>query len=219
MKFIGRKINTVNETIGERLRASREKEGLSLENISASINVRKDYLKALEENNYQALPEGLYKENFLKKYSEFLGMDWKKIKKEFRQTTREKGVKLDFSPKKIKKTELLIFPKIFRNILAGLIITAFFIYIGFYIKTNISPPNIQIIEPVDDLITDNNSLTVIGRADTKAQITINGISVLSNESGIFEQEISLKEGVNTITITARKKYGPKKTIQKQVLVE
>lgn len=219
MKFIGRKITAISETIGERLAANRKAEKIELEEAARATGIRKDYLQAMEENNFEVLPGGLYKESFLKKYCEFLLLDWKKIKKDFSSLSGGREEKFDFSPQKIRKRDMLSFPRIFKNLIVGVMISAFFIYIGFYLKTSLSAPEIEIIEPADDLITGGNSIEVIGKTDTKSQITINGRQVLSNEGGLFKETVDLKKGVNIITISAQKKHGPKKIIEKQILVE
>lgn len=220
MKFTGKKITAINESVGETLKKLRIEKNLSEEEVAETLDIKKKYIKFLEEDDFKNLPEGLYKKTFLKKYCQFLGLDWKKIKKEL----KNKGVlkekkKFSFLPKSIKKRELIIFPKILRNIIVGVIISAFFVYIGFYIKVSFSPPNIKIIEPENNLIINSHSIKIIGETEVKTQININGIAVLNNEKGLFEQVINLKTGINIITVTAQKKYGPKKIITREILVE
>ncbi len=221
MRFIGRKITNEEGSLGDLLRESREEKELSLEEVSEITKIKIEYLKALEENRLEDLPTGPYKKTFLKKYCSPLGLDWEKIKKEFQIGIdhEKEGKKYSFSPKNIHKKEFIIFPKILKNILTAAIISIFFIYVGFYLKTNLSPPEVKIIQPADNLITNSDSIKVIGQTGSQASITINGQPVLNDESGAFEQKVDLKKGVNIITITAKKKHGPQKTITRQILVE
>lgn len=219
MKFIGRKITAISETVGERLSNARKAENVEVDEVARQTGIKEEYLRALEENDLESLPGGLYRESFLKKYSEFLGLDWKKIKKEFVAMSGDKKEIFDFSLKKMRKRDFLIFPKILRNTITGIMIVAFFIYIGFYLKTSLSAPEIEIIEPAENLITGSDIVTVIGKTDIKTQISINGRSVLSDENGFFKELVNLKKGINIITIDAQKKHGVKKTIERQILVE
>jgi len=218
MNFIGRKISINNTTIGDHLKNLRQEKNLNIETVAQKINIKKEYLEALENNNYEKLTEVKYKKIFLKKYCKFLGLNWEKIKNEASKKIKNKK-HFSFHPKSIKEKDLIIFPKIIKNILIFLAISVFFVYIGFYIKTNLSPPKINIIQPEKDLITNKNFITVKGKTNPKNTININEESVLNNEEGYFEQTIHLKKGINNINISAQKKYGPKTTKKRQILLE
>ncbi len=58
-----------------KLREEREKAGYSIEYIADKLNIRKQYLLALEEENYEDLPGKIYVEGYTKMYYEFLGVD------------------------------------------------------------------------------------------------------------------------------------------------
>lgn len=66
-------------SLGETLREARERQGLTLEGAEASTMIRKSYLKALEEEDYAALPHPTYVKGFLKTYATFLGLDPEKV--------------------------------------------------------------------------------------------------------------------------------------------
>lgn len=61
--------------IGETLRKTREGKGLTLEEVSKATRIHAKVLSSLEEENFESLPGVLYTKGFLKKYSEFLGLD------------------------------------------------------------------------------------------------------------------------------------------------
>ncbi len=63
------------ETIGEILRNKRLEKGLTLEDVSKLVKIRKKYLEALESGNYNEIPGKVYVKSFLKIYSDFLGLD------------------------------------------------------------------------------------------------------------------------------------------------
>ena len=45
------------------------------------------------------------------------------------------------------------------------------------------------------------------RAEHEAEATINGDPILIGPDGFFTKELNLKNGLNTISITAQKKYS------------
>ena len=63
------------ETIGDILRNKRLEKGLTLEDVSNLVKIRKKYLEALESGNYNEIPGTVYAKSFLKIYADFLGLD------------------------------------------------------------------------------------------------------------------------------------------------
>ncbi|MBN1537554.1 MAG: DUF4115 domain-containing protein [Anaerolineales bacterium] len=64
----------MNETIGEKLRQARESRSISLEEASQATFMREVYLRALEDNNFDALPSMTQARGFLRAYASFLGL-------------------------------------------------------------------------------------------------------------------------------------------------
>jgi len=214
------KVSADKETIGEKLRFEREQKKLSLEEVTKIINIKKEYLLALENNNHQLLPGGIYEKNFLKKYSSFLGLNLKKLEENKKKTTDAEKKNIDVFAKKITATrELLVFPKIIKNIFIILFVLALFAYLGFYLSNILSLPKLIVYTPPDNLITTDNFINVTGEAKSQTQIMINGNLALKNNSGYFEEKVELKKGINEIIISAQNKYSQEKIIKKQILVK
>jgi cytoskeletal protein RodZ len=216
--FIPKKIaQLVN--MGEELRQARNEKKLSIEEVAKMIQIRKEYLLALESENLNALPSGMYCKNFLKKYSQFLQIPPRRIDLFLKQLD-EDFVKDDpFSQKIINKKEFLVFPKIVRNIILGLIFLVFIFYLGFYFRNITTPPNLQITNPVQNVMLSDNKITLQGVTDPGAEITINREMVLTDKNGNFQKDISLKKGLNTLEIIAKKKYSRENIVIRQIIVE
>jgi cytoskeleton protein RodZ len=63
------------ESFGEKLRATRENLGYSIEQIARDTHIAKKYLIALEEEDFSIFPGETYLKGFLQNYSEYLGLD------------------------------------------------------------------------------------------------------------------------------------------------
>jgi hypothetical protein len=124
-----------------------------------------------------------------------------------------------FSQKIINKKEFLVFPKIVRNIILGLIFLVFIFYLGFYFRNITTPPNLQITNPVQNVMLSDNKITLQGVTDPGAEITINREMVLTDKNGNFQKDISLKKGLNTLEIIAKKKYSRENIVIRQIIVE
>ncbi len=61
-------------SIGEILRTEREKQGLSLADISRRTYIAESYLWALETDDYSRLPGAVYIKGWLRNYGETLGL-------------------------------------------------------------------------------------------------------------------------------------------------
>ena len=61
--------------IGATLREARERRQLSYDQVEAETKIRAKYLRALEEEEFDALPSGTYVRGFLRAYASYLGLD------------------------------------------------------------------------------------------------------------------------------------------------
>lgn len=62
-------------TLGQTLRDARLDKGVDLKDVASRTRVRSQYLLALEEGNYDALPENVYTRNFIRLYAQALELD------------------------------------------------------------------------------------------------------------------------------------------------
>ena len=60
---------------GDKLRREREMRGISLEEISASTKIGTRSLRAIEAEDFEKLPGGIFNKGFVRAYSRFLGLD------------------------------------------------------------------------------------------------------------------------------------------------
>ena len=63
------------KSIGETLKEAREAKGATIQQISLDLNISKEYLTGLEEEQFEIFPAETYLLGFLRNYSEYLGLD------------------------------------------------------------------------------------------------------------------------------------------------
>ena len=71
------------KSLGEQLKLARKSKSKSLEDISRDTNISKQYLEALEEDNYDILPGSAYVRGFLSNYARCVGLDPKAVVKQY----------------------------------------------------------------------------------------------------------------------------------------
>lgn len=72
-------------SLGEELKRERELREISLREISEATKISIRILEAIEKNNFQALPGGIFNRNFLRAYAEFIGLDSENVVRKYHQ--------------------------------------------------------------------------------------------------------------------------------------
>lgn len=76
-------------SLGQTLKAKREKKKLTLEDVSKKLFIKEIYLQALEDGHYYAFPSRVYGIGFLRTYAKFLGLDADLMVAEFHAETSD----------------------------------------------------------------------------------------------------------------------------------
>ncbi|HEX3675447.1 MAG TPA: RodZ domain-containing protein [Rhizomicrobium sp.] len=79
------------ETVGQDLRAGRQRRGDDLATVSRALKIRKDHLEALEEDRFEALPGRTYAVGFVRAYSDYLGLDPVQCTERFKREIAGRG--------------------------------------------------------------------------------------------------------------------------------
>jgi len=62
-------------SFGQKLKLEREKRAITLDQISSSTKIGTRMLQALEEENFDHLPGGIFNKGFVRAYARFVGLD------------------------------------------------------------------------------------------------------------------------------------------------
>jgi cytoskeletal protein RodZ len=217
-----RKNKIVNnyDLIAHDLKTARTQKEISLTDAARVTKIKIEYLQWLESGEMEKLPVGVYRKNYLRQYASFLGLKAEEIVKQLADYQLDSNhQQLLFSRQAPKISYPFGLHRLFIRLLIFSIVTICLVYLGFYIKNIVAPPELAITSPLENLITADNALTVTGRTEPEAQVTINGEKVLLDASGLFSKKINLASGVNNILITAQKKYSRINQIYRTVLLK
>ncbi len=112
------------ESIGEKLRSTREEKGYSIEQVARDTNIAKRFLVALEVEDFDDFPGEPYLIGFLRNYAEYLGIDPDELVTLYRNfRIQEKPIPM----------EELIIKKDRRGLYIGLAAAAGVVLVGFII--------------------------------------------------------------------------------------
>lgn len=76
-------------SFGERLRREREMRGVSLDDIAVATKIGTRLLRALEEENFELLPGGIFNKGFVRAYAKYLGMNEEEAVADYLQAAGE----------------------------------------------------------------------------------------------------------------------------------
>ena len=62
-------------SFGDRLRREREMRGITLDEIAESTKISRRHLEALEKEDFDSLPGGVFNRGFVRSYARYLGID------------------------------------------------------------------------------------------------------------------------------------------------
>jgi cytoskeleton protein RodZ len=77
--------------IGDTLFEARTRRAVDLDEVHAATGIRPRYLRAIEEEDWDALPEEFYARSFIRKYAQFLGVDPEPLVEDYRRQRGETG--------------------------------------------------------------------------------------------------------------------------------
>ncbi|MFZ0463338.1 MAG: RodZ domain-containing protein [Candidatus Acidiferrales bacterium] len=83
-------MNSTSHVFGEHLKREREMRGVSLEEIAAATRISIRFLEALENEQWERLPGGIFNRGFIRSVAKFLGMDEEGLVAEYALETRER---------------------------------------------------------------------------------------------------------------------------------
>ena len=72
-------------TLGSLLRTSREERDIDLDAVVKATKVRRHYLEALENEEWEKLPSPVFVKGFLRSYAEFLGLDTETVVEDYQK--------------------------------------------------------------------------------------------------------------------------------------
>jgi cytoskeleton protein RodZ len=79
------------QTIGQRLKATREEKNLSLEKVFQATRIRVNYLQALEDDDLSVMSSPVQARGYLRNYAEFLELDLDRMLEDMRASPQNAG--------------------------------------------------------------------------------------------------------------------------------
>lgn len=216
-------------SVGERLALTRRRAGVDLGRIAKNLNIRQDYLKAIEENREEDLPPDIYVRGFIKSYGDFLGLDGYALVRHYQEERQvkekvdkdqsgEEEMMVSERPKK-KRFNFIITPRVMRIGGIVLVVAALLFYLWYQFSGLATAPELTVSSPYNDRTIKEEMILVVGQTHPDAELMINNQPVQLDAEGNFKENIGLQEGLNNIIIVARNGLGKESIAERRIMVE
>lgn len=217
MSFSERPLNAT-DTIGEQLQRGRKAMNLSLAQVAHQTRIGSRFIEALEQGHYKELPGSVYVRKYVSELCQVYGLPFDRLSEQLARemsVTQPKEVRL--SPKSSAKP--LQIPNLFRWGAVGILVAVIGAYFTWQVVRLITPPQVTVTEPSQDIVLDQLTVTVKGKTQPGAQVTINEQAADVDEQGNFEEAVALRPGLNRLEIVAQTKFSSQSKVVRQIVVE
>lgn len=205
--------------VGQRLAEARFKKGLNLEDISKATKIKREFLEAIEEGDYEKLPSPTYALGFVRNYIKLVGLPEKETLALFkREFAAEKSVKVlpkgfeeDYSSSKLKNKQPIVF--------ITLVFLIVFAFIAYQFRFIFLPPPLAVLSPKNNAVISGERVRVLGTTDPEATVVVNNNPVAVDQSGAFKKNLNVFPGKTQITVKSINKFGRESVVVRQIEVK
>lgn len=206
MKLTQKKL-TPTKRVCLRLREARIERGLNVQTMAVLTRMSREHVMALEECRFHDLPFApVYQKNLIKAYILALGMEPREFVDQF--VIEEMDAAARPQPENDSfHARTPNFPALLKVAGMTTILLGVVGYLLLQVRHIVEPPTLLVYSPENGMVTTEQIVIANGKTDKGVELNINGQQIINTEEGFFEQEVTLRQGVNTIVFSAKKKYG------------
>lgn len=216
--FSTKKLACSKNTLGDLLKNTRLRHKLKLHHIEQFTNIRRSYIVAIENNQWDKLPSFDYAQKFILTYAKFLELDLVKIKNRINIELGNSQPETANDPQKKSNSIIpIITPRTITITLVSLLLLFAGIFSYYQINHFIQTPKLTVNQPPDYTEVSVNKIDISGQTDPDNIIYINNQPLTTDKNGNFSAPIQLKEGYNIINVTAKNKIGKSITATKVII--
>ena len=221
MVFVMRKLDRDPQTLGEKLRALRRGQAVSMDTMERTTHIQRNYLLALEKGDYAALPEPLYTRNFIRSYARVLHAD----ENYFLELYMEECGRCDLveplrNPRqRMRRMKLFVWNRFAAFAFFGVVMTALLGYLGFEVTSITAPPELLIFSPTEASLSHEAHIVIEGIVEREASVFVNGEQIAVHEDRTFSYTVDLEKGLNIIQIEAERRYSRRAILERTVVFE
>lgn len=205
------------KTAGDLLQEKRLLKELTLEDVAQKTKIKVEYLAAIENSDFTALPSSTFAKGFLRNYASFLYLNPDTIVAMFRRdfTQNEKG---EIIPRGLV-APVDAKPKFF-SVNSILVSIAVLVFLGFLLIQLLSwwsLPSLKLIQP-ESGDTYGEKVTFKGTTSRDATVKVDNQQVIVDQNGQFTLDIIYPAGTHTVIIETTNRQGKSRLLERTFTV-
>ncbi len=206
-------------TLGEKIGRLRSEYRMSFAEVSRATKIPIKYLECLERAEYEKLPADVYVRGYLRSYARHLGLPDEALIKLYEKEQhinknlgRERKVSGIRPRLPLQGAGFVVTSKEVIIALSGLVLFVIGIYLYREFRAFVSDPYLIVVEPQNDAVVSVPELSLSGKADARAVVSVNDTLVPVASDGSFHENLVLHAGQNAIVIVAKNRFDKEKKI-------
>ena len=205
------------KSIGEVIKEERTKKKYSRASLEKVTKIKKEFIEAIEKENWETLPEYPVVAGFVKNLAGALKLNEERILAILRRDYPPKILRIN--PKPDVSEKFTWSPKV--TFFVGIVIVSLAIlgYLAFQYISFISPPPLIVETPYENQVVNGSNLTVYGKSDADSTITVNNQPVLVDDNGLFSAQIEEFEGTEEVVVVAKSRSGKETVVRRKIKPE
>jgi len=194
------------KTVGQFLHSARIQKDLSVDELSKLTKVDVKYILALEADKYEQLPSETFAKGFIRILSRHLGSNPDELIAIFRRDYRHPNPKAPTST--FHKSSSIHLSRLSSRLISTILgVTVFLIYLAFQFRVILTPPQLTISQPVDNLVS-SSPVEIKGVTSVDSLVTINNDNTVKpDQDGLFQIYLNLPVGETVINIKSTNRFS------------
>jgi cytoskeletal protein RodZ len=202
------------KTIGERLKEARFKKKYSIEKLEKETKIKGEFLRAVENEEWEKVPDFPVVQGFVKSIAQALKMDEKQAAALLRRDYPPKELKVNPEPDVSDKFTWS--PKMTFFVGIALVVIALLSYLGYEYYQFISPPSLLVSSPQEGQVVEERTLEVRGEVEADATLRVNNQPVLVEEGGNFSTVLEISSKTKEVMVRAISRSGKETVIRRKI---
>jgi len=204
------------KTIGEYLKDKRVKGNYTYKKIETDTKIKREFVVAIENENWHELPDYPVVLGFVKKIARSLRLSEKQAAALLRRDYPPK--KLPINPKPDVSRGFKWSPKTTFIVGVGVVILAIFTYLGYQYALFTKPPLLEVYYPTEGESINESHLLVTGKTNKEATVIINNQPVLVTDDGDFEASLEVNNQTQEVVVQAKYRSGKETVVHRNIEV-
>lgn len=209
------------KTIGREFAEERKRQGKTIEEVTKATKIKAEFLRAIENGDFKALPSPAYSYGFVRNYAKYLGLP---VEKSLAIYRREYDVKrnVEVLPRGFSNPKEYTPPKFRLGRSIAVLSLIFLVIAGFLVfqyRAAVFNPGISIESPKENETLSSLVIEVRGKTDAAATLLIDNKEVPVNTDGSFKKKITVFPGESVISFRVENKFGRVTTVERKVIIK